>query len=399
MIKVDVQVLGSFPKDVEKKLAKIKSVPEPAFARYVPNFQNIFSCAAKYSAVENFVIVAQGGAVSAFYAFFQALGFFKTTKKVFFVATTDPDYLAFVMRQCPVDKTLVVAISSSGMNVNQVEAFFAFQKYKRFVLARRLPSALVEIATRERLDFFETPDLSDRFAGQSELGLVPCALLYMPSDKIFAGAQRMYQKCRPSVAFEENPALKIATVLYLLEREQYHEVLVPIYSTQMFAFAEFITQIMHETVCKDGKGQTFLVMPAPEMQHHSSQRFFGGRKDIAGVFVRVGAFEQQDVVHVPAGLQDVFMREGYLRSLDRLPLAKSMEYEYQGTKEAADALQIPNITLTVERVTPESIGAFLALWEYIAFYAALLRDVDPFTQPAVEASKERSFALRKSFKA
>ncbi len=395
MVHIDIHTIGGFSKGVQKKLAQIGMMNEPAFARYVPGFEKMFACAAKYSAMDNFIFVGQGGAVSSFDALFHALGLFKTTKQVFIVHTTDSDYIAYVKKKCSVEKTLVVGISSSGTNINQIEAFLAFQGYQRFVIARRLPSALVNLAEREGIEMIESPDLSDRFAGHSELALLPAAFVYMPADKIFAGMRQMFMQCRPGIDFENNPALKIALVLFLLEQEGYTEVFAPIYSMQLYGFAEFIMQIMHETVCKDGKGQTFLTLVGPEMQHHSSQRFFGGKKDMIGLFMRVAETETKESVHVPAKAKDVFIRDDYLKIIDGITLEKSMWYEYKGTKEEADALKIPNMTITLEKITPEEIGKFLALWEYIGFYSAFLRDVDPFTQPAVEGSKDRSFAMRK----
>ncbi len=95
----------------------------------------------------------------------------------------------------------------------------------------------------------------------------------------------MYKKCLPAVPVDENPALKLSSALYLLEKREFSEVFMPFYSVKMSGAIPLIVQLMHESVCKDGKGQTFYGALAPESQHHTNQRFFGGQRNVVGLFV------------------------------------------------------------------------------------------------------------------
>ena len=55
---------------------------------------------------------------------------------------------------------------------------------------------------------------------------------------------------------------------------------------------------------------------------------------------------------------------------------------------------MPNITLNITSVSHDNLGRLVALLQYVAVYSAWLRDLDPFTQPDVEKSKEIGFEER-----
>ncbi len=394
-LEIDAQVSA---KDLKKKLEKIAKVEEPSFSKYVPDFERIYSFCKKYEGVNSFILIAQGGAITTFLGIWECLGKYSSTKKVFPLTSTDPDYISFVKKNCPIEQTLVVAISKSGSNVNHLEMLFAFQDYKKLIVLQDELSALAFLARKEGWDVLESPDISDRFAAMTEIALTPSSLLYMPSDQILRGYQKMKECCLPKVSIEHNPALKAATVLFLLEEKGYDEVYTLIYSQQLTAFSELIMQLMHETVCKEGKGQTFLALAAPQAQHHTNQRFFDGKGNMVGFFIRVENYQEDMKLKVKANVKDISLREKNLGILDGISLGKTLECEYLGTRQNASRLKIPNLTLTLDKISPESVGEFLAFWHYVAFYSTLLRDLEVFTQPAVEASKDISFKLRLALK-
>jgi len=224
----------------------------------------------------------------------------------------------------------------------------------------------------------------------------PALFLDLDVEKIDAGLRNIYKLCHPSVPVEQNPALRLASCFYLLEQRGFFEIFCPVYSSRLKGFSLFIMQIIHETVGKKGKGQTIYAADAPESQHHTNQRFFGGHKNVIGLFVRVGNQDDSVMkVHVPEDLLHVQIRDGTLKDIDNIPYSKAFEFEFQGTYQEAVANKIPVAALVLDRVTPSSVGEFLGFWHYVAVYSAMLRGVDPFDQPQVESSKEISFSLRR----
>ena len=209
----------------------------------------------------------------------------------------------------------------------------------------------------------------------------------------------MYKKCSPKIPIENNLALQLSVALYQLDKEGYTEIFTPVYSEQLLGMLALIIQLIHESTGKDGKGQTIYGGFAPESHHHANQRFFGGRKNVVGIFMRVD--NQEDIkskVKIPNSLQDIKLRDGYLRDIDGITYAKALEFEYEGTRQDAIRKKIPHAAITLDKITPRAIGELLAFWQYVAVYSSVLRDVDPYDQPQVESSKSISFSLTKNFK-
>jgi len=77
-----------------------------------------------------------------------------------------------------------------------------------------------------------------------------------------------------------------------------------------------------------------------------------------------------------------------LEVINDLELQTGLKAEYLGTKKDADEKNIPNVTIEIDKINEQSVGELLAFWHLVAFYSAILRDVDPFDQPAVERSKD-----------
>ena len=252
MIKIECGIKNF--KSLKRKLKKIERLSEPFFSSYEFDLERVYEQAAKCKDVENFIIAAQGGAVTSFLGMWSCLGVYFTTKNVFFLTTTDPDYINFLKKKCDPGKSLLVAISSSGENVNQLEMVLAFKEYKKLVIRANSKSALAKLAEQEGVMVIESPDIPDRFAGAAELALAPASLVYIPMGKILKGYKEMKEKYLPAVPIEENSALQFAASLFLLEEKGYDEVYTLIYSQQLAGFSEFVMQMMHETVCKEGKG-------------------------------------------------------------------------------------------------------------------------------------------------
>jgi glucose-6-phosphate isomerase len=208
----------------------------------------------------------------------------------------------------------------------------------------------------------------------------------------------MYKKCAPDVDIKNNPALQLAAALYLLEKKAYDQIFTSIYSSRLVKFLSLMVQLIHESSCKDGKGQTIYGDMGPETQHHSNQRFFGGKKNAVGLFVTVCDDDQKTKIKIPEKLKDIKLKDSTLRELDNLNLCKALEFEFLGTRDDAVNNKIPIIHIHLDKITPESIGEYLALWQYIAVYSSWLRDVNPFDQPHVEESKRISFEYLKRHK-
>ncbi|MBW2964705.1 hypothetical protein KY363_04560, partial [Candidatus Woesearchaeota archaeon] len=108
--------------------------------------------------------------------------------------------------------------------------------------------------------------------------------------------------------------------------------------------------------------------------------------------------DMQSKVVVPDSVKKISVREGKVGDINGVPYAKSLSFEFQGTYQDAVNKKIPVAQVSIDKVSPFSIGELMGFWHYVAVYSSWLRDVDPFDQPQVESSKELSFLLRKGHK-
>ncbi|MBR9702480.1 hypothetical protein GOV10_00455, partial [Candidatus Woesearchaeota archaeon] len=366
------------------------------FVRHEPPYEEFFRIAGQYNKMQNFIIIGRGGAVTSFKAIFQALGQHKTTKKVHILDTNDPMYVNYLKRKCKKDDTLVIVISKSGMTTDVIEDFIALQEYQKLIITGDNKSPLKQMQEVHDLTYAEHPNIGGRFSAITASTLLPAALLFIDAQAIAHGMRAMYALCSPKRVIGENPALELAATLYLLEQDGYTDIFTPLYGHQFKGFNELITQLMHETVCKEGKGMNLQASPAPESQHHTNQRIFGGRNNLV-IIPHASQSTNEDVkISVPYEYKDISIKDAKLGMLEGESLHHALLYEYDGVCEEALAKHIPLCTVTLDAITPHSVGELIAFWQYVSIYSALLRNVNPYDQPEVEASKIRSFEHRKS---
>lgn len=373
-----------------RSVQKLPRKKKPDFSSYEPDLEELKSYREKYD-YENLVIVGSGGSITSFRAYLYSF-LPETNVDTRIVNTVDPDYLNRIKRELRSDDTLVLAISKSGETTTVIETVLYFLKNDYEVLGLTSKGgALQKLLESQDMEWVSHPDIGGRFTGAVETGLLPAAMAGMNIDEIRKGAEEMYEKVNPENQY--NPALNLASALYDAEKNGYSQVFTGFYSTRMFGFYPLFVQLMHETVCKEGEGQSVFGDVGPEFQHHTNQRIFGGEENILPMFFRTNTHEHS-VIEVPEEAENIDHRGRKLAELVDRDLQNSLEAEYRGVKEALNDEEMPNITLNLTELSYESAGKLLAFLQYTAVYSAWLRDVNPFDQPDVEKSKEKGFEAR-----
>jgi glucose-6-phosphate isomerase len=375
---------ASFPQEL--------SLAEPPnFITYEPNWELVSLAAEQFKDYQHILIIGHGGSITSLYGLYYAMHD-RTKKKIYFLSTLDPDDIAELKAKLDSKTTLVVAISKSGETVTQLEAMMHFINYPLLVVAGQ-DTPLYEIGKRLKASIINYPAIGGRFTGLTEVALLPAAIAGLPVQEFFAGGQPLYKQFAG-----DNLAWKLASVIYQLESQGYSNVFIPIYSHYLFALSTLIVQLCHETFGKGGLGQTYFVHEAPESQHHTNQRFLGGRKNIIGCFISQDSYRHQTETIVPPSLHSVPIKNQHLHMLNKVPLGAAMQFELEGTLEDAKIKSIPVIHMSLPDRDPLVIGELIAFWQMYAIYSAILRDVNAFDQPAVENSKNISFNKRLGYK-
>lgn len=323
---------------------------------------------------ENVVVIGNGGSITSFKAYTIC-----TAKNTWVIDSPDPALLRKVKSECPKNKTVVIAVSKSGNTLGVIESLMAFANYKVITITEGEDGLLRQIASKMKWQIIEHPNISGRYSGATAAGLFPALLAGSNIEEISAGIHSGYQY--------KKEAYSLAKYYYGLEEKGYLEVYISCYSWLLADFRTLIIQLMHESVCKDGKGQTFYFSEAPECQHHTNQRFFGGKKNVIGTFITMKKWWDDKEIKIPERIADLELKGLPLEKLDGLPYSDALNLEYHGTKTESDRLGIPNVTIELDDITNQTVGELLSFWQLVAFYSAILRGVDPFNEPAVTNSK------------
>ncbi len=363
----------------------------PAFLSYQPKFGEIETLAAEYANFKNIVLIGHGGSVTSFYGMFYALHH-DSNKHLYVVSTVDPDYISELKASLSTADTLVIAISKSGETVTQIEALLHFTEFQMLVITGAV-GPLADIAQKLSARTVMHPPIGGRYTAFTEVALLPAAICGLDIRAMFAAAQKVYADFA-----KNNEAYKAASILEQLEDKGIVDVFMPVYDSHLYPMTNLIVQLCHESFGKDGEGQTYFAHHAPESQHHTNQRFFGGRKNIAGWFLATEKPLTDSATVVPDNLKSITLKDATLDTLDQIPLSVALQAELHGTLEDAKVKSIPTVLQTLPQRTPAEVGALIAFWQLFAVYSALLRNVDPFDQPQVESSKKISFAKRQQFK-
>lgn len=382
---------------LSEELERIKDIEVPPFVESVPDVEKIISECKDIMHYKKVIVIGNGGSVNNTRAFYDAV---PIGKEFYFATTMEPDFLNFLLKKCPREDTIVVPVSKSGTTTGVLETLMFFINNEYDICAITSPQGtLFDICQKKGYNVIEHPPVGGRYSARTSCAMAPAYLMGYNLNELEDGFQLAYENNSKERSIDENPALRLACALYLLEQEGKEDVFMPVYSMTYSAFLPIIIQLSHESFGKEGKGQSFFGDVAPESQHHTNQRFFGGRQNICGMFVSVkNQIDSSSEVSVPDDIKEIPLRSGNLDTISSVPYKKALEFEFKGTYEDAVAKGIPVCHVEIEDSSYRSIGEFMGFLQYFAVYSSILRGVNPYDQPQVEDSKALSFRMRQDYK-
>lgn len=395
MLKIDYHLPYLPSSTILEKINNIKETNQYSFATHQPDIDNIKKACEPMQKYNNIIIIGNGGSRNNTLAYIESLRDYRNQKNVYFLSTNEPDEIIYLKKKCSKEDTIIIPVSKSGTNVDALIPLTAFWDYPVLAVTGSQNSLLLEIAQQQNWAIYEHPAVGGRFTGRTSCAFVPLTLAGINIDEINNGCQSIYPDCQ-SLDVQTNPALKLAAYHYENDLKGFSEIFFSSYSQKLFGFYQIAVQLIHESTGKGGKGQTIFGDVAPENQHHTGQRFFGGRKNVIGWYLRV---EEQDnpleKISIPTELQNLKLRDGLFGVYQDKTYQETLQYDYQGNQTNALEFKIPHTTMVIDKVTPYSMGELMGFLQYYTVYSALLRDQDPFDQPQVERSKQVAFELAK----
>jgi glucose-6-phosphate isomerase len=314
----------------------------------------------------------------------------------------DPVTIAGLLGQVALERTLFVVTSKSGGTAETMSQYLVVRQrleQRGLAPARHIvfvtdpaKGALRPLAHREGIPALDIPpNVGGRFSVLSPVGLLPAALIGIDTGALLAGAGGMAARCVGRDVLE-NPAGAFAALQFLADSEYDKpvHVLMP-YSDGLRDLSAWFVQLWAESLGKSNGqehvGPTPLAALGATDQHSQVQLFMEGPADKTVTFVSVQS--RAGDVAIPtlhADVDDISYLGGH-------SLAEVLDYERRATAGALARRGRPNMTIEVDAITPEAVGALFMFFEIATIYAGGLYGVNPLDQPGVELGKQFTYAM------
>ncbi len=389
MIKVDIEHLGHPDLDlIDQLIAETLGADVPAFASYEADLESIKEASEKIKGADNIVIIGHGGSITTFKGLIGSVGRKVHHQKNFFLLdSVDPVHVAMVKAHCKPEDTHVIAVSKSGNTLTVLEILSLFDGFPTTAVTQKGYGTLRKIAKKKGWNIVDVPDnVGGRFSGGTASALLPAMVLGIDVKGFVEGMKEAYK-----AAMDEENTVNLSGAFYLIERLGKRTIFLPVYSKAYSAFNDLVTQLFHETLSKGRKGLTLLAYEGPECQHHTNQRVLDGPEDIASLFVLVDGEEGEEISWpgIEVEYKGVPMSE-----MGPYSFKKATMSEARGVMGSMDEIEAPWASITMKDESERSIGFYVGMMQYLAYYFAVMRRVEPFDQPAVEKAKEIALKYR-----
>jgi glucose-6-phosphate isomerase len=327
-----------------------------------------------------------------------ALGGADDALTVHFIDNTDPDGIDRVLRRLAphLGRTLVTVVSKSGGTPEprngMLETRAAFEgaglsPAKHFVAITMEGSRLDKIAEEQGwLRRFPMWDwVGGRTSVMSPVGLVQAALQGIDIDAFLRGGAAMDELTRVE-DLRRNPAALLALMWHKLGngRGEKDMVILP-YKDRLVLFSRYLQQLVMESLGKEldragarvQQGIAVYGNKGSTDQHAYVQQLRDGVPNFFATFIQVREERSGATLEVEPGTTAGDYLCGFLL----------------GTRRALYENGRDSITMTLDRVSPESVGALIALYERaVGLYAELI-NTNAYHQPGVEAGKQAAAAV------
>lgn len=334
---------------------------------------------------DTMVVLWIGGSALGTRALFEALkGKYhnqkKAVKKLYILDNIDPESIRDLEEQLELSKTLFCIISKSGTTV-EIHAlttyFMNIMKFHTVSWKEHFCYVLWENYAQkwEIKKHFQTFSLADNIGGRfsvfTPVWLLPLAFAGVDIYALLTGVKHAKQRFL-SEDVEQNTSLRLALLQhYFYEKEGKNICVLFPYSTRLKEIGAWYTQLLSESIGKDGIGITPVTAIWVTDQHSELQLFQDGPKDKFFMSLEIQQHKKNPIIHGENNF-------GFQELLD---------IERYGTLTSLQNDNVPLATLQIDDISESSLAELLYMFEFQIAYLGELFWINAFDQPGVEKSK------------
>ncbi len=330
----------------------------------------------------------------------QALADVNPPLNIHFIDNTDPAGIDRTLTKIKekLKTTLVLVISKSGgtpeTRNGMLEVKDAYEKqglnFAEYAVAITMmddTSKLYDTVKAENwLECFPMFDwVGGRTSELSAVGLLPAALEGIDIEAMLAGAKEMDIATR-NTDVKKNPAALLALSWYYAGNGKGEKdmVILP-YKDSLLLFSRYLQQLVMESIGKekdlDGntvyQGIAVYGNKGSTDQHAYVQQLREGIANFFATFIEVLKDREGESIELEKNVTSGDYLSGFL----------------QGTRQALYDNGRDSITVTVNEVTPYTVGALIALYERTVGIYGYLVNINAYHQPGVEAGKKAAASI------
>ena len=313
------------------------------------------------------LLLGMGGSSLGPEVFSETFGRQKAYPELLVLDSTDPAQIRTIESKIDPARTLFIVSSKSGSTLepNILKQYFfecakraigAENAGSRFIAITDPGSKLQTIAERDRFRHiaYGIPSIGGRYSVLSDFGLVPAAAMGLDIGRLLDAAQIMVRSCGADVPPAENPGVTLGTVLGVLGKAGRDKVTI-VASPGIADFGAWLEQLLAESTGKQGRG---LIPVDAE----------------------------------PLGPPGVYAQDrvfAYLRL--------SAEADAQQDDAVAAIERAGHPVVHIDIADRYHIGQEFFRWEIATAVAGSILGINPFDQPDVEASKDKTRELTSAY--
>ena len=310
--------------------------------------------------------------------------------RIHFLNNTDPIYFRKLLSTIEIINCAVLTISNSGTTLETnslVGAMISeFEKNNidsigtRFFFITKPDSGILsEIAGRISGNLIEhTPNISGRFSGLTNVTTLIAAIAGVKVEDYIDGADEVIQDfvLKP----ESNDAVLSATAIFSTNKP----IMVNIgYLQQFSSYLEWYSQIIAESLGKNGTGITPLRGLGPNDQHSMLQLYLDGPQD--KIYTLFYVPNLKDTTKICSFEEFGYIAEKYLSDINTA--------NFLATESALSNNNLPTRTILLPDLSSRSIGSLVAHSMLETIMLSHMMNINPFDQPGVELIKTKSKQL------
>ena len=310
------------------------------------------------------VLLGMGGSSLGPEVFGETFGLQPGWPRFHMLDSTDPAQVKAIEQAVDIGRTLFIVSSKSGSTLepnifldyflDRVCAVQGKDKAGEHFVAVTDPGSSLERRAKQlgfAHIFYGVASIGGRYSVLSKFGLVPAAAMGLDVKRLLDTVQPMQRACGADVPPAENPGVQLGIAMGVAATRFGRDKVTIITSPGIADLGAWLEQLLAESTGKQGHGLIPLAdEPLTTPKHYSRDRFF--------------AYLELEGQHVPSQRQAMaaLERAGY-----------------------------PVVRISVKDIW--HIGQEFFRWEIATAVAGAIIGIDPFNQPDVEASKDKTRAL------